>query len=64
MSHQTEAEQLRMVLADIVLGAVLHPWDDRYEVVPRRNLDKARMMIDHDDVAAAAARARADGATP
>ena len=54
-----EATELRMILADILLGAVLHPACPTLETVPRATLDQARMVIDRDDVAAAAERARA-----
>lgn len=54
----SEAEQLRMALADIVLDAVLMPGVPGLETVSRDALDRARMMIDHTDIAAAACRAR------
>jgi hypothetical protein len=50
--------ELRQVLADILMAAMLHPADDRYEITPRYVLDKARMMIDQDDMAAPAERSR------
>lgn len=53
-----EAAQLRATIADVILVAVLHPADQRYEIVSRAALDKARMMIGHDDITAAAERAR------
>lgn len=53
-----EAAELRMVLADIILHAVLHPEHDRYEIVDRQTLDKARMYLDREDVNAAAERGR------
>ena len=53
-----DAEDLRKVLADIVLGAVMHPAHPAYEIIPRATLDEARMVIDQSDLAAAAERAR------
>lgn len=60
MSVSTEAEELRAVLADLVLSAVLHPaMPDHFEVVPSAQMAKVRMMIDDVDICAAAFRARA-----
>lgn len=54
-----DADDLRKVLSDIVIGAVLHPaHPDQFEIVPRVALDKARMFLDEEDVAKAATRAR------
>ena len=54
-----EADDYRKNLADIVLAAVLHPQDDRYEIVSRAVLDQARMVLDQSDLAASASRSRA-----
>ena len=53
-----EATELRMVLADIIVNAVLHPEIRDFEFVPREELDKARMHIDHGDLVAVARRIR------
>lgn len=53
-----EAAELRMVLADIIPDAVLHPEIPALEMVRRETLDRARFMLDAGDVAAAAARKR------
>lgn len=57
-SAARERDELRQVIADIILGAVIHPWNPNYEVISRSILDTARMMIENQDVSDAAARAR------
>ncbi|MCP4410765.1 MAG: hypothetical protein GY807_24095 [Gammaproteobacteria bacterium] len=57
--REPEDNIFRMILADIILSAVLHPeLGDRLELVPRGILDTARMVIDHQDIVAAAQRRR------
>jgi hypothetical protein len=57
--HAPMPDEYRKVLADIILAAVLLPWDHRYEIVARAQLDKARMLLEDGDVEAAADRAGA-----
>lgn len=53
-----EIEDLRKVLSDILLHAVLHPEIPELEIVRREVLDKARMIIESDDLQASAERHR------
>ena len=59
--QQQEIDDILKVLADIVLLSVLMPILPDIECVPKHVMDRARMMIDHSDVSAAAARAALEG---
>ena len=56
--QKQEIDDIRKVLADIVLLSVMMPILPDIECAPRHVINQARMMIDHSDLSAAAARAR------